>query len=84
VCVSAYNTCGTTDQSRTIRQLPDIINSFYYQVTAFTNKPLCIGEIGSTAHCGGKPEWIRDSWDKLAHRYVKVKVINWFFVSRAA
>ncbi|KAG5175376.1 glycoside hydrolase superfamily [Tribonema minus] len=54
VCVAAYNTCGTSSNPRMTLSLTAIMNTWYKQITAFTTKKICISEISSTSHCGGK------------------------------
>jgi hypothetical protein len=56
VCAAVYNTCGTggEDVKDNNRSAEEIINNWYYQVTEFTDRPLCIAEISTTGHCGNK------------------------------
>ncbi|KAG5178943.1 glycoside hydrolase superfamily [Tribonema minus] len=78
VCVSAYNSCGTGTY-RENKSLPEIINTFYWQMQAITKRTMCIAEMSSTNHCGGKATWIKDTWATLARDYPKIVSVNWFF-----
>jgi beta-mannanase len=81
VTTSVYNTCGTSTQ--TIRSFIDIFNTWYYQITAISSKPIGIGEIGSTSYCGvDKSAWLTDAWFELAHKYTRVESIDWFLENK--
>ncbi|KAG5181240.1 hypothetical protein JKP88DRAFT_241508 [Tribonema minus] len=82
ICVSAYDGCGVF--YATDRPLDDPnFRDFYYQVTAFSSRPVCIAEFSATSWCGTKPQWITESWASLANKYVKVNDINWFFENKS-
>eukprot|EP00611_Tribonema_gayanum_P001440 TRINITY_DN11043_c0_g1_i1.p1 TRINITY_DN11043_c0_g1~~TRINITY_DN11043_c0_g1_i1.p1 ORF type:complete len:522 (+),score=152.62 TRINITY_DN11043_c0_g1_i1:152-1717(+) len=83
ICVSAYNTCGTGTY-KSNKSFSEIINTWYFQVTAFApSKSLCIAEMSTTDQCGSdKAQWITDAWHSLADDYPKFTSVNWFFESK--
>lgn len=79
ICTSAYNFCGKTKWHSTNRPINEMIDKWYNEISAATNKPLCIAEMSSTNMvCGGKENWIRDTWNKLAYNYPRIQVVTWF------
>ncbi|KAG5178032.1 glycoside hydrolase superfamily, partial [Tribonema minus] len=77
VTVSVDNACGTS--SVILRSFEQVLNTFCYQMTAITNRPMGIGEISTTSYCGvDKPAWIRDAWQQLAIKYTEVTAVDFF------
>ena len=43
-------------------------------------KPMMLAEVASTDKGGNKPAWIRDMFDKVRHKYRKVRAVIWYDV----
>ncbi|KAG5178239.1 hypothetical protein JKP88DRAFT_248322 [Tribonema minus] len=81
VTVSTYNACGTS--SVVLRTFTQVLNVWYYQMLDITNRPIGIGEIGTTSYCGvDKPAWLKDAWKQLALKYTSVTSIDWFMENK--
>ncbi|KAG5183949.1 glycoside hydrolase superfamily [Tribonema minus] len=81
VTVSVYNACGTS--SVVLRSFVQVFNTFYYQMTAITSRPIGIGELSTTSYCGvDKPAWVREAWHQLAIKYTKVTAVDFFLENK--
>jgi hypothetical protein len=81
VTVSAYNfACLTGGQSQGIDQ---ILKPWYEVMLQTNSKRLGVSEMSSTGQCGvDKPQWIADTWYKLALDFPRIQTINFFFVNK--
>lgn len=80
VLVSAYNFCGISNWNN--KPIGDVISPWYNAMTAITSKPLGIAEMSSTAHCGGKEQWLRSTWNALAYQFPRIKTVTWFLQNK--
>ncbi len=44
------------------------------------DKPLMLAEVASTDKGGNKPEWIKDMYAKIRHKYRKIRAVIWYDV----
>jgi hypothetical protein len=72
-CLDGYN----TDTPR--RSFQNVIGSTYDEITALApNKPMVIGETGSTERGGDKAQWISDMFASLPGRFPAIRALSWF------
>jgi hypothetical protein len=62
------------------RSFDELYGSTYHQIvdTVAPDKPMAIGEVGSTEYGGSKADWIEDALAKIPTSYPKIRGLLWF------
>ncbi len=82
MCLSGFNG-GTALPWGGWRTFSDIFGSSVAELHKMSDKPIVIGETGSTSAGGDRPQWIRDMFAFVrANR--EISIINWFDVDKEA
>lgn len=82
VCVSAYNQAGIDADHPTMKSFEDVLSPWYNSMV-FSNKPLCIAEMGTTNLDGTKAQWITDAWNVMTYKFTKLQTISWFITTKS-
>jgi len=65
------------------RPFSKVMSEPYAAITALTNKPLVLGEVGSTETGGDKAQWIADGLGpSLVTQFPRVKAVVWFDINK--
>ncbi len=77
VGIDGYN-YGTSKGGK-YQNFADVFYNAYHEIVGFTDKPLMIGEMGSSNNGGDKAKWIADALTKfIPNDFPKIKAIIWF------
>jgi beta-mannanase len=84
VCMDGYNQ-GTSQSWSRWATFTEIFADGYDAVTAFTDKPVMIGEMASVEQGGDKAAWIRSAYlNEVPQRFPDIKAIVWFHEDKEA
>jgi len=82
VGIDSYNWGDTRPWSRWHSPRRIITPVYERVIAAFPDKPMMLGELGSTSSGGDKAEWIADLFADLPGRFPAVKAFVWFDVKK--
>ena len=79
LAIDGYN-FGSEKSWSTWRSFDETFKATYDIITGFSDRPVMIGETGSTEQGGDKAAWIREGLgiDHLATEYPRMKAVIWF------